>query len=54
MANGPINQHKQMAMGRAVPQGKGTKQLAKGGPFNTKQPKEAGCGCGGSVKKGSK
>ncbi len=47
-----VSQHKRMAMGQPVPQGKGTKQLAKGGPFNTKQPKD--CGCGGAAKKGSK
>jgi len=47
-----VSQHKRMAMGQPVPQGKGTKQLAKGGPFNTKQPKD--CGCGSTTKKGSK
>lgn len=33
MSNDKINQHKRMAMGQPVPQGKGTKQLAKGGVF---------------------
>lgn len=33
MSSDKINQHKRMAMGQAVPQGKGTKQLAKGGVF---------------------
>jgi len=47
-----VSQHKRMAMGQAVPQGKGVKQLAKGGPFNTKQPKD--CGCNSAAKKGSK
>ena len=47
-----VSQHKRMAMGQSVPQGKGVKQLAKGGPFNTKQPKD--CGCSGPAKKGSK
>ena len=47
-----VSQHKRMAMGLPVPQGKGVKQLAKGGPFNTKQPKD--CGCGASTKKGTK
>lgn len=46
----PIPQHKQMAMGKPVPQGKGTVQMAKGGPFASKK-KEASCACGGKVKK---
>lgn len=51
-----INQHKRMAMGQAVPQGKGKVQLAKGGVFKGKESKaeEKAEGCGGMKKGGKK
>lgn len=52
-----MNQHKRMAMGQAVPQGKGKVQLAKGGIFKGRETKAEekaeGCACGG-IKKGRK
>lgn len=57
MSNNTVNQHKRMAMGQAVPQGKGKVQLAKGGVFKGKESKAEekaeGHACGG-VKKGRK
>lgn len=50
-----VNQHKRMAMGQAVPQGKGKVQLAKGGIFKGRETKAEekaeGCACGGMTKK---
>ena len=48
-----IPQHKRMAMGVSVPQGRGVKQLAKGGPFSSATPAKS-CGCGGVAKKAGK
>ena len=48
-----IPQHKRMALGQSVPQGKGVKQLAKGGPFSSATPAKS-CGCGGVAKKAGK